>query len=329
MHISNAVSLNFETLALHIPDGFLSTPIALLGWALAIIMIGMALRQTSDQFGERRIPLLGIMAAFVFAAQAINFPVAAGTSGHLLGGALTAIVLGPWAAVLVMTAVVGLQALLFQDGGLLVMGWNLVNIGVLAVFSGALIYRLAGRWIKAERTRLLVGGMLGAWFSVEVGAAATAVELAASGTSPIQVALPAMVVVHAFIGLGEGLITLGALLLVHRTRPDLLSAGAKAPGQRSAAWLAAALTLALVVATFSFAASDAPDGLERLAVDQGFIDKALDPVYEIIPDYSLPFIEDERLSGSVAVVSGTLLLFGLVFLVGRLIRRARKPSSTK
>ncbi|MCL4862526.1 MAG: energy-coupling factor ABC transporter permease, partial [Caldilineaceae bacterium] len=131
--------------ALHIPDGFLSTPVALAGWLLAVLVVSYALRQTRDQLGDRQVPLLGVMAAFIFAAQAINFPVAGGTSGHLLGGALAAIVLGPWAAVLVMTAVVGLQALLFQDGGLLVMGWNIINMGVLTAFTGYWVYRLGRR----------------------------------------------------------------------------------------------------------------------------------------------------------------------------------------
>ena len=175
--------------ALHIPDGFLSTPVAIVGWVLAILIIGFALRQTRDQLGERQIPLLGIMAAFIFAAQAINFPVAGGTSGHLLGGALAAIVLGPWAAVLVMTAVIGLQGLLFQDGGLLAMGWNIMNMGVLTAFTGYLVYNLIKRVAGQSSTGLIIAGIVGAWLSVEVGAIATALQLAVSGTSPLNISL--------------------------------------------------------------------------------------------------------------------------------------------
>src|SRR5262245_53071827 len=127
-------------LALHIPDGFVSVPVSLVGWVLMIIVIGVALRQTREQIGDRQIPLLGILAAFVFAGQMINFPVAGGTSGHLLGGALVAILLGPWAAVLVMTTVIAIQAFLFQDGGLLAIGVNVLNMGIITAFIGYAVY---------------------------------------------------------------------------------------------------------------------------------------------------------------------------------------------
>jgi cobalt/nickel transport system permease protein len=312
--------------ALHIPDGFLSTPVALVGWVLAVVVIGYALRQTRDQLGERQVPLLGVMAAFIFAAQAINFPVAGGTSGHLLGGALAAIVLGPWAAVLVMTAVIGLQALLFQDGGLLVMGWNIINMGVLTAFTGYWVYMLGRRLFGDSRLVMVIAGFVGAWLSVEVSAIATALQLAVSGTSPLNIALPAMAGVHALIGIGEGLITVGALTLIAATRPDLLAGGEMATGQRSSAWVTVGLLIALVVAVFSFAASSEPDGLERVAEDTGFIDQALDPFYEILPDYTIPFVGDETFSGILAVVLGTVIVFGLVFWIGRALRSARVTS---
>lgn len=317
------LSAPLKPVALHIPDGFLSTPISLVGWLVAVVLIAMALRQTREQLGERQVPVLGVLAAFIFAAQAINFPVAGGTSGHLLGGALAAIVLGPWAAVLVMTAVVGLQALLFQDGGLLVMGWNIVNMGVLTAFVGAVVYRVLSGMMGKTRASLITSGALGAWLSVEAGAIATALQLALSGTAPLGVALPAMVGVHALIGIGEAIITVGALLLIAQTRPDLLAIGEQAPGTRSASWVTAGLVLAVVVASLSFLASPEPDGLERVATDQGFIDTALDPLYNILPDYTVPFISNELLSGIVAVVLGTILVFGIAIVVGRVVRRPR------
>ncbi|RIK40796.1 MAG: cobalamin biosynthesis protein CbiM [Chloroflexi bacterium] len=312
--------------ALHIPDGFLSTPVALAGWLLAVLVVSYALRQTRDQLGDRQVPLLGVMAAFIFAAQAINFPVAGGTSGHLLGGALAAIVLGPWAAVLVMTAVVGLQALLFQDGGLLVMGWNIINMGVLTAFTGYWVYRLGRRLFGDSRLAMVIAGFVGGWLSVEVSAIATALQLAVSGTSPLALALPAMAGVHALIGIGEGLITVGALTLIAATRPDLLAGGESAAGQRSSAWVTVGLLIALVVAVFSFAASPEPDGLERAAEDVGFIDRTLDPFYSILPDYTIPFVGNEMLSGILAVVLGTLIVFGIAVWVGRLLRSARTVS---
>ena len=120
---------------LHIPDGFLSAPVAILAWLVTIVFIVIAVRRASREFDERMVPLMGILAAFIFAAQAFNFPVAGGTSGHFLGGALAAILLGPWPALLVMTAVIGLQGLIFQDGGLLAMGANIFVMGIATVWT--------------------------------------------------------------------------------------------------------------------------------------------------------------------------------------------------
>jgi cobalt/nickel transport system permease protein len=314
----------FAPVRLHIPDGFLSTTVSLVGWVLAVAAIAYALRQTRGQLGSKQIPLMGVLAAFIFAAQAINFAVAGGTSGHLLGGALAAIILGPWAAVLVMTAVIGVQALIYQDGGLLVLGFNIVNMGVLTAFTGHLVYGLLKQLLGQGRNSLLLAGALGAWASVMVGALATAVELAASGTSPLGVALPAMAGVHALIGLGEALITVGALAFIYAARRDLLDLGAAAPAQATANWVIVGLGIALAVAVFSVAASPHPDGLERVAEDTGFLSRALDPVYEILPDYTIPFVGNEVVSGVLAVVLGTLVVFGLTWAVAR---RQRRPAA--
>jgi cobalt/nickel transport system permease protein len=307
---------------LHIPDGFLSTLVAAAGWLLAIAAIAYALRQTRGQLGSKQIPLMGVLAAFIFAAQAINFPVAGGTSGHLLGGTLAAIILGPWAAVLVMTAVIGVQALLFQDGGLLALGFNIVNMGVLTAFTGHFIYQLLKSVMGPGRNSLLAAGAVGAWLSVMVGAIATAVELAFSGTSTLGVALPAMAGVHALIGIGEGLITVGALAFIYASRRDLLDLGEKAPAKATANWVGAGLGIAVVAAVFSFAASPDPDGLERVAEDTGFLGRALDPVYNLLPDYTIPFISNPLVSGILAVVVGTLIVFGLGLVVARMQSKA-------
>lgn len=317
----HSLSLLLAPVRLHIPDGFLSLPVAIAGWLLALMIVGYGLRQTRGQLGSQQIPLMGVLAAFIFAAQAINFPVAGGTSGHLLGGTLAAIVLGPWAGVLVMACVIGVQALLFQDGGLLALGFNIVNMGVLTVFAGHLAYFTARRALGPGRRSLLLGGAVGAWLSVVLSAAATAVELGISGTSPLAVALPAMIGVHALIGLGEAAITMGALSFLFATRRDLLAIGEAAPARTTAHVVAGGLSLALVVAAFSFAASSAPDGLERVAQEQGFANRALDPVFRLLPDYTLPLVNQPVLSGVLAVGLGTLAVFGLTWLLARLHRR--------
>ena len=214
--------------ALHIPDGFVSAPVAAAGWVAAAGLIAFAARRAERNLDERAIPLMGVAAAFIFAAQMVNFPVAGGTSGHLLGGALAAILLGPWAAIIVMTAVVALQALLFQDGGLAALGVNTLNMAVLTVLLTWAVYRGLAPLSRLHPVVPAVAAFAAAWLSVEAAAVATAFQLAVSGTSALAVALPAMIGVHALIGIGEGLITLGALALVRAARPDLLAWPARA-----------------------------------------------------------------------------------------------------
>jgi cobalt/nickel transport system permease protein len=153
-----------------------------------------------------------------------------------------------------------------------------------------------------------------------LGAGATAVELAISGTSPLGIALPAMAGVHALIGLGEALITVGALAFITTARPDLLDIGHAAPAKASANWVGAGLFIALVVAALSPLASPDPDGLERVAEDSGFLNRALAPAFSILPDYTLPFVSNPIVSGLLAVVAGTLIVFGLAWLVARFQR---------
>src|SRR5690606_2116246 len=184
---------------LHIPDGFLSIVVSVICWAITIVTLYFAISKTNQSLGEKQIPLMGIMAAFIFAAQMINFPVAGGTSGHLLGGALAAIVLGPWAGMLVMTAVTAVQGPLFQDGGLLVMGANILNMGLLTAAIGYGLYRSV--MSKSQTTKLAVAG-IAAWLSVMAGALATALQLWLSGTSNLQTVVIAMLSVHALIGFG-------------------------------------------------------------------------------------------------------------------------------
>ncbi|GIL12812.1 MAG: cobalamin biosynthesis protein CbiM [Chloroflexota bacterium] len=313
-------------LALHIPDGFLSVPVAAAGWLMMLALVGVALRQTRDQLGERQIPLMGILAAFVFAAQMINFPVAGGTSGHLIGGALVAVLLGPWAAVLVMTSVVGVQALLFQDGGLLALGFNVVNMGIISAFVGYATYAFARRMMGETFAATAVGAAAGAWLGVEAAAIATALQLAISGTSPLDVALPAMAGVHALVGIGEALITVGALAFIRQTRPDLLGQP-RGAATRGAGWVAAGLLIALAVTLVSPLADPNPDGLERVAEDHGFSEAAQPPAYEILPDYTVPFIEDAALTTIVSGIIGVLIVAGIGFGLARLVAPRRKETT--
>ncbi len=311
-------------LAMHIPDGFLSVPVAVVGWVLLLGFIAIALRQTRNQLGERQIPLMGILAAFVFAAQMINFPVAGGTSGHLLGGTLVAVLLGPWAAVLVMTSVIGVQALVFQDGGLLALGFNVVNMGILSGFIGYAVYTLVRRWAGTSQIAQWVGVGLGAWLGVVLASAATALQLAISGTSPLETALPAMIGVHVVIGIGEALITVAAVAFVRQTRPDLV--GASQVAAKGWGWIAVGLVIALAVTFASPLADSNPDGLERVAEDHGFLQLAQPPTYELLPDYTIPFIPQEGVTTIVAGIIGVLVVAGVGFGVARFAARKQQDA---
>ena len=189
-------------------------------WIATALAVAVAVRRTNQTLDERAVPLLGVMAAFIFAAQMFNFPIIGGTSGHLLGGVLAAVMLGPWAATLVMAAVVAVQALIFQDGGLLVMGANIFNMGVVGTLGGYWLYRVVAGLLGGEERARLPAAAIAAWTAVVVGSAAIALQLGASGV-PLGVTLPAMVGVHALIGIGEALITVAALAFIASTRADL------------------------------------------------------------------------------------------------------------
>jgi cobalt/nickel transport system permease protein len=206
---------------LHAPDGFVSVPVALAMWAITGVVLFVAVRRTNATLDERAVPLLGVMAAFIFAAQMFNFPVGPGMSGHLLGGVLAAVMLGPWAATLIMAAVIAVQALIFQDGGLLIMGANIFNMGVIGTLGGYALYRVLARMFGGENRGRLPAAGIAAWVSVVAGAAAMALELGVSGIVPLNVALPAMIASHALIGIGEALITVAALGFIGATRADL------------------------------------------------------------------------------------------------------------
>lgn len=305
-------------LALHIPDGFLSIPVSAAGWLLFVLLTVYALRKTQQQLTERQIPLMGILAAFVFAAQMLNFPVAGGTSGHLLGATLVAVFLGPWAMVIVMTCVIGVQAVIFQDGGLLALGFNVINMGILSGLVGYSIYMWISRLMGQTPSSRLLGAGIGAWLGVVVAAAATALELSISGTSPLEVALPAMVGIHMLIGVGEALITVTAIAFVQRTRPDLLE---QTTENKGAGWISVGFLIALILAFASPLANTNPDGLERVAEDHSFLESAQEPAYSILPDYTVPFIESEVLTTIAAGVIGVLIVsimgFGIAKLSGR------------
>jgi cobalt/nickel transport system permease protein len=314
----------------HIPDGFLDARTAVATGVLATAGLGLALAGVRRTVPPRRIPLIGLAAAFVFAAQMLNFPVAGGTSGHLIGAVLAAVLLGPSAAVLVMSAVLILQCLMFADGGVTALGANLFSMALVAPAVGYGIYRLLRRLVGEELRGRLFATAFAAWCSTVAAAISCAGQLALSGTVPLRVALPAMGGIHLLIGLGEALITTLVVAAVARARPELLLEQTEPRlqpryGELAARGVLVALGLAIFVAPF---ASGWPDGLERVAATLGFEHRgAATPVLAApLPDYQFPGVGSAALSTVIAGVAGTLVAFGLAWLLASLLTR---PSGTR
>jgi len=299
---------------LHIPDGFLSVIVSVILWVISIIAVAYSLKRVNADLGERQVPMMGVLAAAIFAGQMLNFTVIGGTSGHLMGAALATILLGPWAAILVMTTVVGVQALIFQDGGLLVLGANIFNMGIIGVSVSYFIYHSCRKLFGERSWSIFTSGFIAAWFSVMVTSVAVALQLSLSGTSPANITVPAMAGIHALIGIGEGLITFGALVMMYSARPDLVTTHEKRPVGGGALWVAG-LVIALALAIASPLASTNPDGLERVAGQYGFLQTAQDAPFNLIPDYVVPGISSEALATILAGIIGALIVFSVTMAV--------------
>ncbi len=255
---------------MHIPDGMLSTQVAVIADVGAVGFIAYAVAWVKQHLNERKIVLMAVLGALIFALQMLNFPVAGGTSGHFLGAALAALILGFWPAVIVMAAVLGIQALVFSDGGILAYGANLFNMGIVAAAVGWGVSRLItffGTRARSRESRFshIAGAAVGGWFGTMAAATACSLEIIISGHAKAALILPAMLSVHALIGIGEGVIT-GALVgYLVAVRPDLLDKGLTEGRQRS--WRSVYVVLgivALIGAGLSWLASSSPDGLERV-----------------------------------------------------------------
>jgi len=207
---------------MHIPDGFLSNVINLTTAGISGGVMALALKKAGREISDKEVPLVGVTAAFIFAAQMINFPVVAGTSGHFLGAALASILLGPWLCFIIMALVLVLQCLGFADGGLTALGSNIVNMGLIGGMGSYLIFRIFQSFFSSSPKGFLLASAIASWFSVVLASLACALELGLSGTSPFSLVIPSMVGFHALIGTGEALITTSILSAVLTVRSDLI-----------------------------------------------------------------------------------------------------------
>ncbi len=304
---------------MHIPDGFIDGKTAATAALLSAAGVGLALRQVRRQLPPRRVPLLGLAAAFLFAAQMVNLPVAGGPAGHRGGGVLVAALLGPGAAIVVLTAVLIVQCFLFADGGVLALGANVFNMAIAGAGGGYVIYRLVRRWLPGTRGQVAAVAFAG-WCSTVLAAVSCAGQLAWSGTVAWPAAFTAMAGVHMVIGLGEGLISALVLLAIQRVRPDLADeAGGAEPargwGELVQCGLLAALGVALFVAPL---ACPWPDGLEHVAARLGFEQKAIaSPVSAPAADYRAPGVCWAAGATALAGAAGTVVVFGLALVLAR------------
>jgi cobalt/nickel transport system permease protein len=310
---------------MHIPDGFLDVPTAATAAALAGVGVSIALRAVRRAAVPRRIPLIGLAAAFVFAAQMLNFPVGAGTSGHLVGAVLAAVLLGPAAAVVVMTAVLILQCLMFADGGLIALGANLLNMAVIAPTAGYLIYSALRRTGPVSLRRTLLAAGFAAWCSAVLASLACAVELALSGAANLRLVLPAMGGVHMLIGLGEAVITMLVIVVIARSRPELIESHATRPGSHPVPFVYGGSLLVgglLLLVPF---ASPLPDGLERIADRLSFAEHATTLQAAPFPGYGLGELARSLpgLSALIAGLVGSMVAFALAWLVARALTSPR------
>lgn len=317
---------------MHVPDGFIDAPVSIAAGVAAVGAVAVSLRGARRELDERTAPLAGLVAAFIFAVQMLNFPVAAGTSGHLLGGALAAILVGPYTGVLCVSVVLLMQGLLFADGGLTALGVNIVTMGVVTVVVAYALFRGLVKLLPDSRRSVTVAAFTGALVSVPASAAFFTLLFALGGTTDVPLAkvFGAMVGVHTLIGIGEALITAATVGAVIAVRPDLVhgARGLSAPlklrvggelvdAPAAAAvpvvarstkpvWitgLVAALALAGIV---SFYASSSPDGLEKVAADNGMDQKVAEHAAAGSPlaDYGVKDVSDARLSGGLAGIIG-------------------------
>jgi cobalt/nickel transport system permease protein len=209
---------------MHVPDGFLNLPTSAATGAIAAVGVGFALRGARRELDERTAPLAGLVAAFIFATQMLNFPVAAGTSGHLLGGALAAVLVGPWTATLCITVVLIAQAFLFADGGITALGTNVVLMGLVGVWVGWGVFVLLRKVLPKKLASVPVAAALAGFISVPTAALTFALLFAIGGTVPVPATTVAIAMgsVHLLIGIGEALITAAVISAVLAVRPDLV-----------------------------------------------------------------------------------------------------------
>ncbi|MFF3466043.1 energy-coupling factor ABC transporter permease [Streptomyces sp. NPDC002619] len=317
---------------MHVPDGFIDAPTSAVTGVVAAGALAVSLRGARRELDERTAPLAGLVAAFIFAVQMLNFPVAAGTSGHLLGGALAAILVGPYTGVLCVSVVLLMQSILFADGGLTALGVNITDMAIVTTVVAYAVFRTLVKVLPRGRRSVTVASFVAALLSVPAAALVFTLLYAVGGTTDVALGkvATAMIGVHVLIGIGEAAITALTVGAVIAVRPDLVY-GARGLQQRlklrvngelvdaasahpvpTAArshrklWITGLVTSLVLAGFVSFYASASPDGLEKVAHDKGIDAKTAQHASDDSPlaGYGVKDVSDARLSGGLAGVIG-------------------------
>ncbi len=343
---------------MHVPDGFINAPVSVAAGVVAATAVAVSLRGARRELDERTAPLAGLVAAFIFAVQMLNFPVAAGTSGHLLGGALAAILVGPFTGVLCVSVVLLMQGILFADGGLTALGVNITVMAVVTTVVAYAVFRGLVKLLPRKRRSITVSAFVAAVISVPAAAVAFTLIYAVGGTTdvPIGQVFTAMVGVHVLIGIGEAAITALTVGSVIAVRPDLVygarglttplklrvngelvdtPAAEPVPAPVAArshrkVWLAGLATSLVLAGFVSFYASANPDGLEKVASDKGIDAKVEDHAAADSPlaDYGVEGLTNSRISGGLAGVIGVSVTIVAGTGVFWAVRRRRTPETS-
>lgn len=319
---------------MHAPDGLVNAPVSATMAAVALVVLGVALRRTGRNLDERRIPLAGLSAAFVFSAQMLNFPIAAGTSGHLIGGALAAVLLGPWLASVVMGVVIFTQALVFSDGGITALGINEFNMAIVTTFGGWSVYLACRRFLPSRGGSVVAATAIAGAASVVLSAVAFSVEWLFGATAPVafDTVFASMVSVHLLIGVGEAVISGFVIAAILNSRPDLIYRSGDLPvdladtriGWRPFA-IGSILAIVAITAIAAPFASSQPDGLERTIEATGMNDRDADQAASgVLSDYAIAGVSNPGVSRAVAGVGGAVVCAAVA---AGMVRRGRTAKS--
>lgn len=321
---------------MHIPDGFLDAGTSAGGGVVAVGGIAYGLRRARALLSDVALPLAGLAAAYVFAVQMLNFPVANGTSGHLLGGVLAAVLVGPWLGLICVAVVLAVQALVFADGGLSALGLNVVNMSLIGALSGYAIFLAVRSAVGRDRRGILVATAVAAWSAPVLAAGAFTIEYGIGGSGAVSTSavMWSMLGVHALIGIGEAVITTLTVGAVLASRPDLVHGaggcdfidGSRSGRRPLMAFVAtSAVVIVLLAAAASPFASSSPDGLEKVAADTGISHVATKPYNSDGPlaGYSVAGIDDQKVGTSISAMVGTGITVSVGLGVFALVRRRK------